>query len=184
MTRSRVRRLLSFCWSSPAHHSVGHRPQHQASNLPSRVPLLRPVRFFQRWFFLYVVWANATDMPKGARSFVRNLVKDKVIRQRSISPGVKSQKRQPFSDIQEPIEAALAETQRKSCWVRSGGRQTRNSAAGTRFENRTAEHKEQPYPASPSFDSHNSGTPKIPSFQFFSSSVFIKIKLGTLLPCG
>jgi hypothetical protein len=50
---------------------------------------------------------------REARSFVRNLVKDKVIRQRSIGPCVKSQKCQPFSDIQEPIEAAFAESNEK-----------------------------------------------------------------------
>src|ERR1700722_8920568 len=56
--------------------------------LPSRVPLLRPVRFFQRWFSSTSFGQMQLTCQREARSFVRNLVKDKVIRQRSISPGV------------------------------------------------------------------------------------------------
>jgi hypothetical protein len=68
---------------------------------------------FSAMVFLYVVWANATDMPKGSQELRPQFGERQSIRQRSISPGVQSQKCQAFSDIQEPIEAALAESHEK-----------------------------------------------------------------------
>ena len=89
---------------------------------------------------------------KEVISFVCNLLKDKVIRQTSISR--RSLRVEVTTALRHPgtHRSGSRGKQRKSCWVRSGGRQIRNSVFGARFENRTAEHKEQPCPASPSFD--------------------------------
>jgi hypothetical protein len=76
---------------------------------PSRVPLLRPVRFFQRWFLVRPLGQMQLTCQREARSFVCNLLKDQVIRQRFIGPAGKSRGCRPLSPTsRSSTQGALA----------------------------------------------------------------------------